>query len=283
MISVGVLYDAQKLLEYVTENRTTAATLLASFDKFEVADFPTVLAISQKYQWLVVTETDYLAVSHLGKSICDAPTPESKLRYQLHHVLAQSNESWTKKIADGRSEARRFLPADVQQIFKEAGLLEAWTDDLRTWWDSISLEVRFSRNKGLFEIGRKAEWLSMQYEHERTKQAPEWKCLETNYAGYDILSVLSSGSSVLQPIEVKGSTLRLKEATFVLTKNEWQTATDNENYTLHLWLLQDPPDPAKHLRVVPATKLEEHIPKEGGKGKWETVRIPFSIFWSASH
>src|SRR5260221_1370657 len=126
MISVGVLYDAQKLLDYVASSSATAAELLASFRRLQVADFVAVLSLAQQCQWIEVSESSVLMLSSHGRNICKAGSAEVRLRYQLRDVLTWISPAWAKKIADGRSEAIKIMPEPVQQTFREARLLRDW-------------------------------------------------------------------------------------------------------------------------------------------------------------
>jgi len=279
MISVGILYDAQKLMGHVAASPASVGSLLESFPRLEVADFRIVLGLSQQCQWVEVNESGHLILSSFGKRICAFPDPAFQLRHQLKDILQLTNQSWAKKIADGRSEALKIMPEPVQQIFLEAGLLGEWSDELVEWWDTIGLAARSKRGGLNLETGRRAERLSIDFEEERTGQRPEWKCVDTNYAGYDLLSIIDRDDRRRCPIEVKGSRRRLTEATFVLTRREWDVAEANLSYRLHLWLIRDSQDSNRDLRVVAADKLALHVPDDCGEGKWMAVEVPFKPFW----
>lgn len=280
MISSGVLYDGQKLLEMISKTQETPANMLGSFKRIAVADFPTVLELSQNCRWVVVTEPGYLALTTRGQEIFKLGSTELQLRHQIADILSWTKPAWSKKIADGRSEAFKLFPDEVKQIFDEAGLMAPWTDELIEWWDVVGVVARSRKQDANLKTGRKAEKMSIQYENNRTGRAPEWKSLETNYAHYDILSVIDAADVTPSPIEVKGSTLSQREAVFYLSRDEWEVADGKENYRLHLWLVRaSEQNPARDLRVVTASQLAEHIPSDKGDGEWTNVRMPFSIFW----
>jgi hypothetical protein len=280
MITVGLLYDAQVLLSRVAAAPSvTPAALTASFNRLQVASFPNVLDVSQRCQWLQVTTGGVLILSDLGRSVCAAGAADVQLRHQIRDVLTHMSPAWSKKIADGRSEAARVMPPDVLQVFTEAGLMARWTDELVEWWDTISLAARTRKNEANLVTGRKAERLSIDYEEARTGRKPQWKCMDSNYAGYDLLSVVDRDNSAPLPIEVKGTTRRPAEASFSITRNEWATAQDNPSYSLHLWIIRDPQVVLRDLRVVSADLLKTHIPTDQGEGQWTTTAIAFSAFW----
>jgi hypothetical protein len=282
VITVGILYDAQKLMRTVNSSQVTTAELLASFRRLEVADLPLVLKLAQDCQWIELSHTDAIVLSTQGCRIHDMGNSALQLRYQLRDILSFVSPAWAKKIADGRSEALRVMPEAVRQIFSEADLLGEWTDDLVAWWDDIGLAARSRRNERNLRIGRSAERLSIEYEEQRTGRKPKWTCAETNYAGYDLLSVVARDERRPCAIEVKGSSLRLSEARFILSRNEWDVAEENSDYRLHLWLIRNQQqDALRDLRVVTSSQLATHVPTDRGVGEWSTVAIPFAPFWDS--
>jgi hypothetical protein len=280
MITVGMLYDAQNLLSKVEASPVTADALLGSFKKLEVADFASVLSLAQKCQWIEIDQTNTLLLSTSGRNIHGAPDVRQQLRQQIRDVLSFISPSWAKKIADGRTEASSVMPEAVRQMFDEAGLFDEWSDELVGWWDMIGLAARSRKSERNLKTGRRAEKLSMDYEQYRTGKRPQWTCAESNYAGYDLLSIVEKADPRPCAIEVKGTTLHVNEATFTLSRNEWGVADANSDYRLHLWLVRaGQQDPQKDLRVIPASSLVGHIPTDNGVGRWETARIPFRDFW----
>jgi len=281
VITVGILYDAQKLMRTVNSSEVTTAQLLASFRKLEVADLPVVLKLAQECQWIELSHTDAIVLSTQGRRIHNTGDAVIQLRYQLRDVLSFVSPSWAKKIADGRSEALKVMPEAVQQIFAEADLLGDWTDDLVAWWDDIGLAARSRKNERNLRTGRAAEKLSIEYEEQRTGQRPKWTCAETNYAGYDLLSIVARDEQRPCAIEVKGSSLRASEAMFTLSRNEWDVAEANSDYRIHLWLVRNnQQDAMRDLRVVTSSELEAHVPTDHGMGKWAMVTVPFAPFWA---
>ena len=124
-------------------------------------------------------------------------------------------------------------------------------------------------------IGRKAEKFTVEYESSRTGIASMWQSLESNFSGYDMLSRVSNADETPLKIEVKGSTLGIKQAYFTITRNEWNTAKTSIHYCLHLWSLSANPT---NLIVVNRDEIQSHLPENNGEGNWETVRIPFNSF-----
>jgi hypothetical protein len=153
-------------------------------------------------------------------------------------------------------------------------LLGPWQDELIEWWAAAGLLSRIRRSEKLSKTGRRAEQLSFEYESDRTGYPAERIYLDTNFAGFDVLSRLSKLDATPLPIEVKGSERRPKEADFVLTRNEFRAARGSSEYLVHLWHVGDIPQ----LFVVPFAEVNKHLPIDQGDGRWETARLPFAPF-----
>lgn len=117
--------------------------------------------------------------------------------------------------------------------------------------------------------------MSFEYEFIRTGRRPEWRGLETTFDGYDILSRVSKDDRTALRIEVKGTSVRPSSAEFSVTRNEWRTAVSG-NYVIHLWAL----DTKNVLSVVDFSRIEPHSPLDRSKGRWESFRVRFGLFFS---
>jgi hypothetical protein len=125
------------------------------------------------------------------------------------------------------------------------------------------------------ETGRHGERLSVEYERHRTGKMPKWQSVESNLAGYDILSVLSLEDSRKLQIEVKATQAEINSSFFHVTRYEWDTGLLADNYHFHLWAVgQEPPA----LAVLERPDLAAHVPTDAGLGLWESVEIPFAVF-----
>lgn len=285
MTSVGLLHSIQRLLRLVESERIVLPVDPSRNQKYlGTVDAGLVLEEAQKCRWLTVDAGGYCKLTDAGKTVILEESREIQLRIQLLNIIEFVNPAWAKKLADGRTEAEKFLPDEIAAIFKESGLLGEWSDDLITWWDRLALAARSHKNEFLLAIGRKAERLSFSYEFERTGRKPKWQSLNSNYSGFDILSSASRDDQRLIPIEVKGTVVSLKEAMFSVTRNEWNVASKRPGYTFHLWLIRDGEEvrPSEHLRVVSLSEIQGHICRDVGDGKWETLRIPYKVFWQAA-
>ncbi|MDJ0821539.1 MAG: DUF3883 domain-containing protein [Paracoccaceae bacterium] len=274
MFSVGILYSSQTLLELVEKGELTVANFEHDFKRIEVADGPTVLDLSQKCRWIRLEEGGSLCLTERGVALRSVGTAEFCLREQLLDVISHSPPAWSKKIPLGRSEALKIMPDEAKQCFRECGLTQGIEEDVVSWWDQAGQSVRAVRSKTNHDVGRQAEKNSVDFERRRTGKEPLWQAIETNVAGYDVLSFLDSESTERTQIEVKGSGMRKSEAAFFLTRNEWRTAMKSKHYIFHLWLIHEVPK----LFVVPAKAVEPFVPENRLSGKWETAQLSFKEF-----
>ncbi|WJY21577.1 DUF3883 domain-containing protein [Fontisubflavum oceani] len=274
MLSVGVLYSCQTFLKIVRDGTLNLDNFESSFRRIEVADGRAVLSLSQTCQWIRVTEQGRIGLTERGQTLVSYRAEAVCLREQILDVLSSSPPPWARRLTLGRFEALKVMPDDAQQCFRECELTDGFDDDTVTWWDQASETVRSERSKVNHQVGRNAERLSLKYEKDRTGKDPLWQAVQTNVAGYDVLSVVDATNADRLKIEVKGSRMGRREAAFFLTRNEWRTATKSNAYQFHLWLIHEMPV----LFVVPSTELAAHVPEDRMEGLWETARFSFKDF-----
>lgn len=269
------MYSSVEFLLQVQDKPISYQDFKKSFAMYGVASASSVLQLSQECGWVVLDDEGYLSLTSQGIAILNEPSDVCRLRAQLLNMISFYQPIWAKKIPSGRAEARGAFPEDAKQCFSEAGLLDSWNDELIEWWDKLAQTTKAKKYNELLQIGRDAERRSVNFELARTGQHPTWQSLESNYSGFDVLSRVSSSNDTPLKIEVKGSTLSIKQAYFTLTRNEWNTAENSLYYCLHLWSLSANP---VSVRVVDKDLLRPHLPHNQGDGKWENVRIPFAPF-----
>ncbi len=274
MFSVGVLYSCQTFLQVIREDRLDIENFEKNFTRIEVADGKAVLSLSQQCRWIRVSEDGAIRLTERGEFILGKDSAQMCLREQLLDLLSSEPPPWARKLIQGRYEALKVMPPDAAQCFKDCELTDGFEDDIVDWWDVASQSVRSERSKLNHEVGRRAERLSLDYERQRTGVEPLWQAVQTNVAGYDVLSQVGASSSERLKIEVKGSRMGRKEASFFLTRNEWRTAEKSGAYEFHLWLVHETP----RLFVVPASELEAHVPEDREQGRWETAQFFFKDF-----
>lgn len=274
MLSVGVLYSGQTLLTMVHAGGVDTANFAASFAKIDVADSKLVLATAQKCRWLHVTESGELKLTDRGAYLHSMSDAQLCLREQLFDVIVADPPPWSRRMIQGRFEALKAMPDDARQCFDDCALTAGTTDDVVDWWDRATGSLRTERSKLMLLVGREAERLSIRFERSRTGKEPLWQGIETAVAGFDVLSFIDSDSPKRLKIEVKGSSQRKGDASFHVTRNEWNTATTSTEFHFHLWLVRDEPK----LFVVPASDLTPHIPLDQGSGHWTGAELFYRDF-----
>ncbi len=274
MHSVGLFYSAQEFLSFVKDNTVVGNEFEQIGKRFVLASPKDVFSVSLRCNWVQLDDKGICTTTFRGNEILEQTSTELMLRNQLRDIIEVYQPSWAMKIRNGRSEVKRFLPEPTEQIFKEAGLFADWTEEIIAWWDIIAQQVRMQKASELLLIGRSAERLSYNYEQKRTGVKPHWQSIESNFSGFDILSVFATKDSRKVQIEVKGSALGLKEASFFVTRNEWNTAKNTEFYRFHLWVLKG----QERLIELDSSEVQPHIPNDCGNGNWEQVRIPYKAF-----
>ena len=102
-------------------------------------------------------------------------------------------------------------------------------------------------------------------------KTPEWKGLDDNFAGYDVLSYdTGEFGPVNRMIEVKSTVF--SPLRFILTRNEWEQAVKaGPAYVFHVWDMSKTPA-AFYERT--SAQVAIHIPSYNEKGKWKTAEIP---------
>lgn len=273
-LSVGQLHSAKQLLDWVSKSQL-AKSDMSLFTHVLVCPAIDVLNLSTRCGWVEIDLDGILKLSDRGLDIHKTDNYQVRLRMQMQDIISREQPSWSNLFPKGRKETARFVAADVRQCLDEAGLLSSPPDDeVVAWWDEMAGLVRGIKSSVLSQTGREGERLSLAYEKDRTGIQPIWQSIESNLSGFDVLSCLSDTDSTLLQIEVKASENSWNHADFHLTANEWESATLARNYRFHLWSLGTSPT----LAVVTVDQMEKHIPSNAGRGEWETVRIPFSVF-----
>ena len=276
--SVGILYSAKQLLDFARHAPVRAAEFPHLFDRFGVASAEHVLQVAQDGNWIRVSSDGRILLTPAGEEIAAASEPDAALRLQLRHLILGLRPSWSALLCRGRAEATRYMPADVVQCFQEAGLLDAVTDDIVEWWDSLSLAARGMLQDAALDTGRRGERLSIEYERKRTGRDPHWQAIESNRSGFDLLSVVSRTDNRPLRIEVKASEAKPANAEFFITRNEWSVAETSKSYLFHLWTLR----PSPRLFVLKPSRLSRHLPVDKGQGQWQEAKVPFQVAESDS-
>lgn len=231
---------------------------------------------------------DMEAAMHLHASVAvDCPLDGEQF-YQgcIKAVVIAHQPIWAKSMRQGRM---RFIDSlvdnpkskdDDLDVFSAAGLLRnPPSEEVVAWWDDILGHARLAVDIEKMVQARKAESLTIDREKKRLaelgiERLPEWKGLDDNYAGYDVLSFdLKDGVEINIMIEVKSTVA--SPLRFYLSRNEWSTADQiGDNYKFHIWnMALDTPE--LYERTV--EQVRPHIPSNNEKGKWSNAEIPLGI------
>ncbi|MBO0587446.1 DUF3883 domain-containing protein [Sporosarcina sp. E16_8] len=201
-------------------------------------------------------------------------TDETKetIRSFLKETILQVKPQWATHIYKGRREWVCSLEdglekGELLELFQSLELLEGSTDSIISWWDSLAQSFAPSSERNL-EIGREGEKRSILYEEYRVGQKPYWEALDSNFSGYDLLSVTDRGEDIPLRIECKAS---YTSYSFHVSRREWEIAVDFREYLFHFWHLG-----RNELYALPVPFLEDHIPIDKGKGEWKNSHFSFS-------
>ena len=271
--SVGVLYSAQEFLVLASSYQIRSEEFLKD-DRYSLARTEAILEVLQECSWVRLNGDGLILVTEKGVRIAARPSSAGRLRLQIEDLITVRQPPWAAKIMHGRKETTPAMPSDVEQCFKESGLLGPWDEELREWWATAAFLARSRHNERLSVTGRRAETLSCGYEMDRTGSTPEWVSLDSSFAGYDVLSCRSTVDPTPLRIEVKGSERPPSRSDFSISRHESDTAKTTIDYVLHLWFVSENPQ----LFVVPFLEVEPHLPIDCEKGRWQQARIPFASF-----
>lgn len=270
MFSVSLLYSAYDFLKLIPLSGMSPETFKIHFRTFKYSAANNILEVSFKCGWSQINQEGIIELTERGSEISKFDY-KGALLFQLEDLISNYNPVWASALTKGRTEAKNFLPDDAFQCFKECGLFEQLSEDIIKYWDKLALAYRNYSHKKLLEIGRLGEKLSYDYELNRTGTHPIWQSVESNLAGFDLLSVSEKGDSKKLQIEVKSTISEIAYSKIHITKNEWLTATNSLNYIFHLWHITATPQ----LFIVTIDKVASHISEDKGDGNWESVQIPF--------
>ncbi|HJT36748.1 MAG TPA: DUF3883 domain-containing protein [Pirellulales bacterium] len=278
VLSPGLLYSAQKLIDTVAAHPMDRDDYLWSFRTMLVSPAEGVLQLSTRCGWIAVNEQLGLEVTEMGRYVQSFQGADAKLRVQIRDFIQAVQPSWTKLLPAGRAESLPFMPEPARQCFREAGLSQRPpTDDVISWWDEMAAAARGRAAVYLAQIGRNGERCSIEFETRRVGRRPHWQSVESNKSGFDVLSMWSRSDPTDLQIEVKASPQHVAAASLHLTRREWEAAQTAVRYLFHIWSITDS---AKQLAVLPPLALGAHVPTENGEGRWETIEVPYKSFES---
>lgn len=275
MWHVGLLYRTVDLLGLLLERPLSVTALLAELPNYRGVETKRLTEIAIRGKWVDKSGDGTLAVTGAGEDLLVMSTPVQRLRSQLKILIQRLAPAWAGTVIQGRKAFEQYVPPEVSQCFREAGILDTIEPEAICWWDELAARYRQTRNAVRVEVGRTGERLSYEYELDRTGKAPSWIALEYEGAGYDLISALSATCSEQLLIEVKTSKEPWDKAKFHITRHEWDVLSATQHAVIHLWSL------ATHLHdhaVVPVPDVRPHVPADQEAGRWEVAVAPFSLF-----
>lgn len=274
-ISVGYFHSSLRLLE-VAKSGHNIYKPQSNYDEiFYLSPLNEILNLSIKCSWIKLIAEGKYELSERGQEILERNTYEEKMQEQLKDLVLTTRPTWGRAIYTGRHEFCRYAPTNVVECFKIANLLAPDPESsVVHWWDELSCYFRSISNTELLETGRLGERLTMEYEKQRTGVRPTWQAIESNFSGYDVLSVVSKDDFTPMQIEVKSTSQKISDARFIITKNEWQQAITSLAFRFYLWTLTND----RMLAILNIAEIEPHIPENKGNGKWSQVEIPMRVF-----
>ncbi len=274
-LSPGAAAGCFELLRMIRQHLLPLAHVCSHLPRYSNFRNEDLLELSMRLQWLKLREDGVAALSPRGESLLETPTVTLKLRRALIDYVEVEKPQWTALVLDGRARFMAFAPVEFRQTVSEAYLAEGYDPDVVDFWDLLAGIGRDQRSSALNEIGRRGERLTMDYEKLRTGRDPVWRAIESNFDGYDVMSVVASDDSTKRPIEVKATTQGMFGAIY-LTRNECEQAELMRYHTFHIWDLSVESHP--RIAILDRAEIAAHVPVDTGMGKWKEVEIPVSAF-----
>ncbi len=191
-------------------------------------------------------------------------------------LTAKQLPPWLGQLRSGR-EFLNDAGADIRSCFERAGALEVAPDQkVIRWWDDLAGLAYGTLNQAKMDVGRRAERLSLEREHKRLESSPghppiQWTALDSNSAGYDILS-WSKRDGDWHPIylEVKG--FSTSPARLHLSRNEWEMAKRlADDFHFQVWDVR-----SGRMAQLSTSQMLTHVPTDEGKGRWEVLCVELS-------
>ena len=274
-ISVGYFHSSLRLLEAAKSGGYIYKPQSNYDEKFYLCALNDILNLSIKCNWIKIIVRDQFELSERGLEILAKSTYEERMQEQLRDFVLAHRPTWCRALYTGRHEFCRYAPTNVVECFKIANLLVPDPDSaIVQWWDELSSIFRNINDTELLETGRCGERLTVEYEKKRTGTKPTWQSIESNFSGYDVLSVVSSDNRTPLQIEVKSTSQQISTAKIIITKNEWLHAETALAFKFYLWSLTN----CKMLAILDIDEIAPHIPENKGIGKWSLVEIPMKVF-----
>ena len=250
-ISSGIIHTSIKILNYFKKE--------INID--EINEISNIFNSNIKYSLIFLDKCQFIKKINSNKYyiLKDLKSIEykEKINELLYEYLINFTPFWTKRIKWGLSTFLKDLTVNELHCFTESSLLDYNNIDNIFWWNKLPFYD--DNNINLRTIGIIGEHLSIKYETEKTGQKPTQTSLLGGYHGYDILSKKINNLNENIYIECK-STINQKRIQISITKNEWESATNNNNdYYFHIWSINQKYKNSK-LYIISSNEMKYHIP-----------------------
>jgi hypothetical protein len=234
-----------------------------------------LLELIQALGWTRTNDNGIAILTTTGEGILALGEGRMMLRRALLDYVEANRPPWIMLALDGRKRMLSFAPIEFGQSMSEAYLAEGYDDEVVAFWDRLAAIARGQKDASLSAIGRHGERLSLRYEKERTGRDPQWRSIESNADGYDVMSIVSAENFAQRQIEVKTTTVGIS-GTLHLTRNEWDATVTMRHHAFHLWNLKEMCAPK--LAVISRDQMSVHVPNDAGAGLWREVEVPMREF-----
>lgn len=286
-ISDSLISEALIVMQAMKQNGCFSVPQVESIKTYYGINKKAALVLATQCNWITLRNESTYEMTSYGEKLLQHfnGTQVSTAMYRdiLRNYILICKPIWARKIPFGRNVAFQIMSDEEQICFKKAGLMNnPVTRDEVDWWDDLAKKIRQEIEHQNDDTGRRGEELTIRYEKERTKAEPIWESVNSNFAGYDILSQVSDSDTHQVLIEVKSSTQSMNSATFFISHNEWSIASagcNQRRYYFYLWLLDENPE----LAIVSYADMLKHIPQDNGLGEWNDVNVPFAAFSNEFH
>src|ERR1035437_421249 len=188
MLRAGILYRIGHALDFISAHPLSEQQFLNSFGQWDGVSGKTIISTSKRFGWITQQPSGDITITASGQALCDASQPIARLRSQLEQIISSLRPAWAALATRGRNAVASYAPHDAVQCLTEAGLLDQTDAQTVEWWDRLARDYRSVRDDDRTETGRLGERCTFEYERQRTGAQPVWVALDSNDAGYDIIS-----------------------------------------------------------------------------------------------
>lgn len=286
-ISDSLISEALIVMQAMKQNGCFNVLQVESIKTYYGINKKAALSLATQCKWIALCNNSTYEITSYGEKLLQhfngIQVTQAMYRDILRNYILVCKPIWARKIPFGRNVAFQIMSDEEQICFRKAGLMTNPVSlEEVNWWDGLAKLIRQEIEHQNDDTGRKGEELTIRFEKERTKADPVWESVNSNFAGYDILSQVSDSDTHQVLIEVKASTQNINDASFYISHNEWGFASAGYNqkrYYFYLWCLCKAPE----LAIVSYAEMMKHIPQDNGLGEWSDVNVPFSAFKNEFH